>query len=54
MPLPLVQPQQADGRGSDPLIAEFDAHSRFAVRAARGQPAVGLDRLDRLDGAEVP
>lgn len=34
------------------LLAEFDAHSRFAARAARGQPELGLRLLDRLDSAK--
>jgi plasmid stability protein len=30
-------------------IAEFDAETRFALRAARGNTAHGLRLLDRLD-----
>ena len=30
-------------------LAEFDAETRFRIRAARGKPAVGLKLLDKLD-----
>ena len=30
-------------------LAEFDAETRFALRAARGNPSQGLRLLDRLD-----
>ncbi len=30
-------------------LAEFDAHNRFKVRAARGSAARGLEILDELD-----
>jgi hypothetical protein len=30
-------------------LAEFDAETRFRVRAARGNPEAGLRLLDRLD-----
>ncbi|TMI99190.1 MAG: toxin-antitoxin system HicB family antitoxin [Alphaproteobacteria bacterium] len=30
-------------------LAEFDAETRFTLRAARGNPAQGLRLLDRLD-----
>ncbi|MGH8658744.1 MAG: ribbon-helix-helix protein, CopG family [Gammaproteobacteria bacterium] len=36
-------------------LAEFDAETRFRVRAARGNAEVGLRLLDRLDKtAELP
>lgn len=30
-------------------ITEFDAYTRFQVRAAKGSPEVGLALLDKLD-----
>ena len=30
-------------------LAEFDAETRFALRAARGRPSRGLRLLDQLD-----
>jgi plasmid stability protein len=33
-------------------LAEFDAHNRFKVRAARGSAARGLEILDELDRVE--
>lgn len=30
-------------------LTEFDAHSRFMARAARGNPEKALQLLDRLD-----
>lgn len=32
-------------------VAEFDTEVRFRARAARGDPAVGLALLDKLDRA---
>ncbi len=32
-------------------LAEFDAETRFRLRAARGNPEAGLRLLDRLDKA---
>ncbi len=35
-------------------LAEFDAETRFRIRAARGRPKTGLallDKIDRLDKA---
>lgn len=34
---------------STKALAEFDAETRFRLRAARGDKARGLDILDRLD-----
>jgi plasmid stability protein len=34
-------------------LAEFDAHNRFKVRAARGSAARGLEILDELDELET-
>lgn len=34
---------------STAALAEFDAESRFRIRAAAGSPAEGLRLLDRLD-----
>jgi predicted transcriptional regulator len=36
---------------STAAIAEFDAESRFRIRAAAGSPAEGLRLLDKLDRA---
>ena len=36
---------------STAALAEFDTETRFRVRAARGNPEVGLRLLDRLDKA---
>ena len=33
-------------------LAEFDAETRFPVRAARGSAAEGLRLLDKLDAAD--
>ena len=33
-------------------LAEFDAHNRFKVRAARGSASRGLEILDELDRLE--
>lgn len=34
---------------STKALAEFDAETRFKLRVARGDKALGLDILDRLD-----
>jgi len=34
---------------STKALAEFDAETRFKLRAARGDKALGLDILDKLD-----
>jgi len=39
---------------SSVALAQFDAGTRFRVRAARGDPSVGLALLDKLDGALAP
>ena len=31
-------------------VTQFDAELRFRARAARGDPAIGLALLDKLDG----
>jgi hypothetical protein len=36
---------------SSTALAEFDAETRFRVRAARGDTARGLALLDKLDAA---
>ena len=38
---------------STAALAEFDAETRFLVRAARGSPKRGLALLDKLDGAAI-
>ena len=37
------------GLSLNKALAEFDAETRFTLRAARGNPAQGLRLLDRLD-----
>ena len=39
---------------SSVALAQFDAETRFRVRAARGHPAAGLALLDKLDLALTP
>ena len=39
---------------SSVALAQFDAETRFRVRAARGNPAAGLALLDKLDLALAP
>ena len=39
---------------SSVALAQFDAETRFRVRAARGHPAAGLALLDKLDLALSP
>ena len=39
---------------SSVALAQFDAETRFRVRAARGNPAAGLALLDKLDLALTP
>lgn len=36
---------------SNVALAQFDAETRFLVRAARGNPSTGLALLDKLDTA---
>ena len=36
---------------SNVALAQFDAETRFLVRAARGNPRTGLALLDKLDTA---
>ena len=36
---------------SSVALAQFDAETRFLVRAARGHPQTGLALLDKLDAA---
>jgi hypothetical protein len=38
---------------STKALAEFDAETRFRIRAARGDPERGLAILDRLDKAHA-
>jgi hypothetical protein len=37
---------------STAALAEFDAESRFRIRAAKGSTAEGLRLLDRLDRSD--
>jgi len=39
---------------STKALAEFDAETRFKLRAARGDRALGLDILDKLDKHHAP
>ncbi len=39
---------------SSVALAQFDAETRFHMRAARGRPATGLALLDKLDRALTP
>nr|WP_276609642.1 hypothetical protein [Phragmitibacter flavus] len=36
---------------STATLAEFDAETRFRLRASRGNPATGLQLLEKLDHA---
>lgn len=36
---------------SNVALAQFDAETRFLVRAGRGDPRLGLGLLDKLDAA---